>query len=143
MHRFGAFALFFSTGIASALGTPAGFDADAVRLNNRGVAQMGQQFTDRAAATFADAFKKDPKLAQAAVNEGIALMTLQKLDEAKTFCKRPSHSIPTIPRPGTTSGSRNTRITNSTPRLPAFSRPSSSIRAMRTPTTSSASAMPR
>jgi tetratricopeptide (TPR) repeat protein len=59
------------------------FDADAVRINNRGVAQMGQQFTERAAQSFADAFKKDPKLAQAAINEGIALMALQKLDEAK------------------------------------------------------------
>ena len=59
------------------------FDAEAVRLNNRGVAQMGQQFTDRAADSFAAAMKKDPKLAQAAINEGIALMTLQKLDEAK------------------------------------------------------------
>jgi len=59
------------------------FDAEAVRLNNRGVAQMGQQFTDRAAETFAQAFKKDPKLAQAAINEGIALLTLQKLDDAK------------------------------------------------------------
>ena len=44
---------------------------------------MGQQMTDRAADTFAQAFKKDPTLAQAAVNEGIALMALQKLDEAK------------------------------------------------------------
>jgi tetratricopeptide (TPR) repeat protein len=59
------------------------FDAEAIRINNRGVAQMSQQFTDRAAATFADAMKKDPTLAQAAVNEGIALLTLQKLDEAK------------------------------------------------------------
>jgi tetratricopeptide (TPR) repeat protein len=59
------------------------FDAEAIRINNRGVAEMGQQFTDRAAVTFADAMKKDPKLAQAAVNEGIALLTLQKLDEAK------------------------------------------------------------
>ncbi len=59
------------------------FDAEAIRTNNRGVAQMGQQFTDRAAATFADAMKKDPRLAQAAVNEGIALLTLQKLDDAK------------------------------------------------------------
>src|SRR5580698_10115408 len=66
-----------------AAGAPLRFDADAVRLNNRGVAQMGQQFTDRAADSFAEAFKKDPKLAQAAINEGIALMTLQKLDEAK------------------------------------------------------------
>src|SRR5580698_2947563 len=59
------------------------FNAEAVQLNNRGVAQMGQQFTDRAAQSFADAFKKDPKLVQAEVNEGIALLTLQKLDDAK------------------------------------------------------------
>ena len=64
-------------------GAQARFDAEAVRLNNRGVAQMGQQFTERAADSFAAAFKKDPKLAQAAVNEGIALLTLQRLDEAK------------------------------------------------------------
>jgi tetratricopeptide (TPR) repeat protein len=64
-------------------GAQARFDAEAVRLNNRGVAQMGQQFTERAAESFAEAFKKDPKLAQAAINEGIALLALQKLDEAK------------------------------------------------------------
>ena len=58
-------------------------DAEAIRLNNRGVALMGQQFTERASTSFADAFRKDPKLAQAAINNGIALMTLQKLDEAK------------------------------------------------------------
>jgi tetratricopeptide (TPR) repeat protein len=68
---------------ASAHAATVRFDADAVRLNNRGVAQMGQQFTERAADTFAEAMKKDPKLAQAAINEGIALMTLQKLEEAK------------------------------------------------------------
>jgi tetratricopeptide (TPR) repeat protein len=68
---------------AAAAGAQARFDAEAVRLNNRGVAQMGQQFTERAADSFAEAMKKDPKLAQAAINEGIALLTLQKLDEAK------------------------------------------------------------
>jgi tetratricopeptide (TPR) repeat protein len=68
------------TGRAVAL---AGNNAEAVRLNNRGVAQMGQQFTDKAADSFAAAAKADPKLAQAFVNEGIALLTLQKLDEAK------------------------------------------------------------
>jgi tetratricopeptide (TPR) repeat protein len=56
---------------------------EAIRLNNRGVALMGQQFTEKAANSFADALKKDPKLAQAATNSGIALMTLQKLDDAK------------------------------------------------------------
>ena len=34
---------------------------------------------------FAEAFKKDPKLAQAAINEGIALFAMQKLDDAKSF----------------------------------------------------------
>ena len=63
------------------------FDTQAIRLNNKGVALMGQQFTDRAATSFADAFKQDPKLAQAAINDGIALMTLQKLDEAKKAFK--------------------------------------------------------
>ncbi|MGD0471181.1 MAG: FG-GAP-like repeat-containing protein [Terriglobales bacterium] len=59
------------------------YDAEAIRQNNRGVAQMGQQFTERAAASFAGAFKKDPRMAQAAINEGIALLAQQKLDEAK------------------------------------------------------------
>ncbi|MFP5234483.1 MAG: FG-GAP-like repeat-containing protein [Acidobacteriota bacterium] len=61
---------------------------EAVRLNNRGVALMGQQFTDKAAAAFADAMKTDPKLAQAAINEGIALLTLQKLDGAEKALKQ-------------------------------------------------------
>ncbi len=64
------------------------FDAEAIRLNNRGVAQMGQQFTVRAENSFAEAFKKDPKLTQAEINDGIALLTLQKLDEAKQALNR-------------------------------------------------------
>ena len=68
---------------AIAAGAQSRFDAEAVRLNNRGVAQMGQQVTERAADSFAEAFKRDPKLAQAAINEGIALLAQQKLDEAQ------------------------------------------------------------
>ena len=63
-------------------------DAEAIRLNNRGVAQMGQQLTERAEGSFALALKKDPQFAQAAVNEGIALLTLQRLDEAKATLKQ-------------------------------------------------------
>jgi tetratricopeptide (TPR) repeat protein len=74
--------------LAALAAAPVRFDADAVRLNNRGVAQMGQQFTDRAAESFAAAFKKDPKLAQAAINEGISLLTLQKLEEAKSYLEK-------------------------------------------------------
>jgi len=87
MRRFGAAApaalMVVCMAAAGARAVSARFDAEAVRLNNRGVAEMGQQFTERAADSFVAALKKDPKLAQAAINEGIALMTLQKLDEAK------------------------------------------------------------
>ena len=76
-----------ATAQVRAAGAPANFDAEAIRVNNRGVAQMGQQFTDRAAVTFADAMKKNPTLAQAAINEGIALLTLQRLDDAKKALK--------------------------------------------------------
>jgi tetratricopeptide (TPR) repeat protein len=83
MRIAGPLALALITAAATWAGAQARFDAEAVRLNNRGVAEMGQQFTERAAAAFAEAFTKDPKLAQAAINEGIALLTLQKLDEAE------------------------------------------------------------
>jgi Tfp pilus assembly protein PilF len=79
----GALALVLFAAIATAFAAPSKFDTEAVRINNRGVAQMGQQFTERAADSFAEAFKKDPKLAQAAINEGIAQMTLQKMDGAR------------------------------------------------------------
>ena len=86
------------------------FDAEAIKLNNQGVALMGQQFTERAADSFAAAFKKDPKLAQAAINEGIALLAQQKLDEAKECAAtgnryRPEQS----PRRGTTWAWRSMR----------------------------------
>jgi tetratricopeptide (TPR) repeat protein len=70
------------------VGAQAGSNADSVRLNNRGVAQMGQQFTDKAEDSFAAATKADPKLAQAYVNDGIALLTLQKLDDAKAALQK-------------------------------------------------------
>jgi Tfp pilus assembly protein PilF len=77
--------LLAASGVAT--GAETRFDPEAIRMNNKGVALMGQQFTDRAATSFADAFKRDPKLAQAAINNGIALMTLQKLDDAKRAFK--------------------------------------------------------
>ena len=71
------------SGVTTLWGAEPRFDRDAVRLNNRGVARMSQQFTQRAADDFAAAFKKDPRLAQAAINDGIALLTLQKLNGAE------------------------------------------------------------
>jgi len=71
---------------------------DAVRINNRGVAQMGQQFTERAAASFAEAFQKDPTLAQAAINEGIALLYLQKPEEARSWLEKGTRLEPRSPQ---------------------------------------------
>ena len=87
--RIGGLAALFSWfALSAAAAAPARFNAQAIVLNNRGVAQMGQQFTDRAAESFAQSFAKDPKMAQAAVNEGIALLTLQKVDDAKTWLQK-------------------------------------------------------
>ncbi len=83
MRIYGPVALVLSMAVTTVAGAQPRFDAEAVRLNNRGVAEMSQQFTERAADHFAEAFKKDPRMAQAAINEGIALMALQKLNEAK------------------------------------------------------------
>ncbi len=68
MQSCGLLAVFSFVAVTLA-GAQARFDADAVRLNNRGVALMGQQFTEKAEQSFAEAFKKEPKLAQAAINE--------------------------------------------------------------------------
>ena len=83
MRFFGAVALVLLETAAAVTVAQTWFDPEAIHLNNRGVAQMSQQFTERAAASFADAFQKDQKMEQAAINEGIALMALQKLEEAK------------------------------------------------------------
>ena len=91
-----ALVLLTAAGASSAAETH--FDPQAIRLNNKGVALMGQQFTDRAATSFADALKRDPKLAQAAINDGIALMTLQKLDDAKRAFKAALALDPTNPQ---------------------------------------------
>ena len=63
-------------------------DSEAVRLNNRGVALMGQQSTEKALASFAEAFKKDPQFAQAAINEAIALLAVQRLDDSKQILQK-------------------------------------------------------
>ncbi|MFC5864441.1 FG-GAP-like repeat-containing protein [Acidicapsa dinghuensis] len=81
-----------------AWGAPQHFSPEAVKLNNRGVAQMGQQFTDRAATSFAEAFKADPTMAQAEVNEGVALFYLQKLDESKAALEKALKLDPQNPR---------------------------------------------
>src|SRR3979490_167253 len=56
---------------------------DAARLNNLGAAYMNQQLFEKGLKAFQRAAALDPKLAIARLNEGIAFLNLQKVDEAK------------------------------------------------------------
>ena len=73
-------------------------DAEAISLNNNGVALMNQQQTERAEAAFSQAFVKDKTLSEAALNDGIALLYLQKLTEAQVALKQAIALAPADPR---------------------------------------------
>ncbi len=87
--QIGRNSLFISCALAATIAcAETHYNPEAIRLNNRGVALMGQQFTERAEEAFAEAFKQNPALAQAAINQGIALYTLQKLDAAEQVLRQ-------------------------------------------------------
>src|SRR5208337_3470976 len=62
---------------------PAPNPKEAARLNNIGVAYMNQQIFEKALKSFEQAADADPALAVVAVNRGVALINLQRVDEAK------------------------------------------------------------
>ena len=55
---------------------------EAARLNNRGVALMNQQLTEKALGQFVEAHAADPSMVALQINRGIALLYMQKLPEA-------------------------------------------------------------
>src|ERR1700688_1864771 len=67
---------------------PAANPQEAARLNNIGVAYMNQQLFAKALKNFEDAGTKDPALEVTTVNRGVALLNLQRLDEAKALLDR-------------------------------------------------------
>lgn len=67
---------------------------DAGRLNNVGVALMNQQLTEKALAKFEEAHKADPSAVIPVVNEGIALLYLQRLPEAEAALKQGTTMAP-------------------------------------------------
>jgi tetratricopeptide (TPR) repeat protein len=85
-----ALALALGTGFFALNGTAEVSKAtlEAGRLNNVGVALMNQQVTDKALAKFEEARKADPSAVIPVLNEGIALLYLQKLPEAETVLKQ-------------------------------------------------------
>ena len=59
--------------------------ADAARLNNLGCAYMNQQLFEKGLKYFQDAASADPNLRVAKINQGIALLSLAKVDPAKAI----------------------------------------------------------
>ncbi|HEU4982865.1 MAG TPA: tetratricopeptide repeat protein, partial [Acidobacteriaceae bacterium] len=70
---------------------------EAGRLNNIGVALMNQQLTEKAAEKFVEAQKADPSAAIPALNQGIALLYLQKLPEAEAALNKAAKMAPNDP----------------------------------------------
>lgn len=70
---------------------------EAGRLNNIGVALMNQQLTEKALAKFEEAHKADATASTPVVNEGIALLYLQKLPEAEAALKQATTMAPNDP----------------------------------------------
>jgi tetratricopeptide (TPR) repeat protein len=58
-------------------------DAAAIRLNNLGVAEMNRGRTGEALKLFQQAWRDDPGLLAARLNEGIALLNTQRFEEAR------------------------------------------------------------
>src|SRR4051794_4154226 len=58
---------------------------DAARLNNLGCAYMNQQLFEKGLKYFQDAASADPNLRVAKINQGIALLSLAKVDAAKAI----------------------------------------------------------
>lgn len=70
---------------------------DAATLNNVGTSLMSQQLLARAAEKFDQAYQRDPSLALAETNKGIALLYLQKLPEAKAALEHSAQQNPNDP----------------------------------------------
>src|SRR5450755_3459470 len=56
---------------------------ESARLNNLGVAYMNQQLFEKGLKNFQQSAEADPKLAIARLNQGVADLNLQKVDQAK------------------------------------------------------------
>jgi len=72
-------------------------NTEGARLNNLGCAYMNQQLFEKALKSFEDASATDPNLGIATLNQGIALSSLGKVDEAKVLLDRAAKANPKDP----------------------------------------------
>src|SRR6266436_10077515 len=70
---------------------------EAARLNNLGCAYMNQQLFEKGLKAFEDAAALDPKLEIARLNQGIALLNLTRIDQAKQLLEEAVKRDPNDP----------------------------------------------
>src|SRR5208282_3355217 len=73
---------------------PANNPQEAARLNNLGVAYMNQQLFEKALKSFEEAAAKDPALEVTTLNRAVALLNLQRVDEAKALLEKAARDNP-------------------------------------------------
>jgi tetratricopeptide (TPR) repeat protein len=71
--------------------------AEAARLNNLGCAYMNQQLFEKGLKYFEDAAAADPNLHVAKINQGIALLSLARVDPAKKILEEAAKDDPKDP----------------------------------------------
>src|SRR5256885_4943160 len=71
--------------------------AEAARLNNLGCAYMNQQLFEKGLKYFEDATAADPNLHVAKLNQGIALLSLARVDPAKKILEEAAKGDPKDP----------------------------------------------
>src|SRR5277367_3161110 len=80
--------------LLAASGSPNPQSQEAARLNNIGVAYMNQQLFEKGLKSFEDAAAKDPASEVITVNRGVALLNLQRVDEAKALLEKAAKDNP-------------------------------------------------
>src|ERR1700756_2957287 len=72
--------------------------AQAARLNNLGCAYMNQQLFEKGLKNFQDAAALNPNLRVARLNQGIALLSLGRVDAAKEILEAAAKNDPADPQ---------------------------------------------
>ena len=101
---------------------PPGKSTEAARLNNLGGAYMNQQLFEKALTAFERAADLDPKFQIAAMNRGIALLNLGRVDAAKEILQQAVKQNPNDPHTWYNLGLLEKNSGNSQAAIEAFDR---------------------
>jgi tetratricopeptide (TPR) repeat protein len=102
--------------------TDQGKAAEAIRLNNLGVAYMNQRRSEAALKNFEQAYALDPNLLAAYLNEGIALLDLQRLEPAGQILVKAAEQRPKDARAWFNLGLLHRKLDETEQALAAFGR---------------------